>query len=176
MNASAPSPEDSDFARLIDTHQSAVWRYLRFLGCEPAEADDLTQETFLAVIGRPVDRFGVDGARAYLRRVARNLVVQTQRRGRTEATTLDLDTIDLAWGWYMANDDGAAKRAALRTCLAALPKPSLRALELRYRDNLSRDEIAERLELRPSGVKSLLQRSYARLRTCIERRLAAEDR
>ena len=32
---------------LIRRHQSGVWRYLRFLGCPPELADDLTQEAKL---------------------------------------------------------------------------------------------------------------------------------
>jgi len=29
-------------AEIIETHQAGVWRYLRFLGCDEAQADDLT--------------------------------------------------------------------------------------------------------------------------------------
>ena len=42
-----------DVARLVREHQAGVWRYLRVLGCPATEAEDLTQETFLAVLTRP---------------------------------------------------------------------------------------------------------------------------
>ncbi len=45
----AKGSEPFDFAGLVRTHQVGVWRYVRFLGAEAAEADDLTQETFLAL-------------------------------------------------------------------------------------------------------------------------------
>ena len=31
---------------VTEEHQAGVWRYLRYVGCEPPEADDLTQDTF----------------------------------------------------------------------------------------------------------------------------------
>ena len=42
-----------DLAGMIRQHQAGVWRYLRVLGCDSAGADDLTQETFLAVLQKP---------------------------------------------------------------------------------------------------------------------------
>ena len=37
-----------DLAELVREHQADVWRYLRYLGADGHDADDLTQETFLA--------------------------------------------------------------------------------------------------------------------------------
>ena len=38
-----------DFDRFVRKHQRMVWRYLRWMGADPIEADDLLQETFLRV-------------------------------------------------------------------------------------------------------------------------------
>ena len=47
---------DSDEA-IIRRHQRGVWRFLRWLGADPALADDLLQEAFLLLLQRPpVDR------------------------------------------------------------------------------------------------------------------------
>ena len=64
-----------DPRKLVETYQAGIWRYLRALGCSVAEADDLTQETFLAVFQRPFDDFDPRATGAYLRRVAFNLLV-----------------------------------------------------------------------------------------------------
>jgi len=47
----ATADRQTEMAALVRAHQAGVWRYLRFLGCEPSEADDLVQETFLDVSG-----------------------------------------------------------------------------------------------------------------------------
>ena len=43
--------------RLVKEHQADLWRHLRMLGCDPAQADDLTQETFLTVMEKPIFSF-----------------------------------------------------------------------------------------------------------------------
>ena len=56
--ATTPDTTGFDPAQLIEKYQVGVWRYLRALGCEPALADDLTQETFLSVLQHPFTDFG----------------------------------------------------------------------------------------------------------------------
>ncbi len=63
------------------------------------------------------------------------------------------------------------KLGALRLCLRGLTPASRTALELRYTGGLDRRAIAERMAMTTHGIKSLLQRSYARLRVCMEMRL-----
>jgi RNA polymerase sigma-70 factor (ECF subfamily) len=69
-----------DPARLVERHQSGVWRYLRALGCDPVLAEDLTQDTFLAVLRQPFEEYSEAATAAYLRRTARNLYVNSHRR------------------------------------------------------------------------------------------------
>ena len=69
-----------DPVRLIEHHQAGVWRYLRVLGCDPALADDLTQETFLHVMQRSFDDHSPAATAAYLRTTAHNLYMTVQRR------------------------------------------------------------------------------------------------
>ena len=63
------------------------------------------------------------------------------------------------------------EQIAFDACLADLSPQARRALALRFADKLPRTELAARLGIGTHGAKSLLQRSYARLRLCIERRL-----
>src|SRR6056297_2544891 len=44
---------ESDLAQIVDDHQVALWRYLRALGCDSSEADDLLQDTFLMILRKP---------------------------------------------------------------------------------------------------------------------------
>jgi RNA polymerase sigma-70 factor (ECF subfamily) len=74
--------QSGDLAELVRLHQAGIWRYLRFLGCDEARADDLTQETFLAVHRRPFHQRGEAATAAYLRTVARHQYLMALRHDR----------------------------------------------------------------------------------------------
>ena len=84
MKAVAIAVEPSvRFEQLVQAHQREVWRYLRFLGASAAEADDLTQETFLEVWRKPFVEHNERASAAYLRTVARNrFLMGVRSRGR----------------------------------------------------------------------------------------------
>lgn len=156
--------------RLVARHQESVWRYLVFLGCTPETADDLCQETFLALLRRSEDLADVERLASYLRRIARNLYLKHENRKHREPAAADLIAAAGAVDAFEGDDRGRGYIEALRSCLSALPEHARVALGLRYGEGLSRDAIAARLVLSPDGVKSLLARAKARLRACIERR------
>lgn len=165
--------EPATFERLVVAHQTMVWRYLRFLGCPPADADDLVQDTFVAVLGKALEKLADDEARRYLRKVAKHAwLKRIEREGR--APRVELDVAELAWDWYEREDSGASLRAALDRCLDQLPERSRHALDLKFKERLDRDAIGARLGLGAHAIKSVLARAYARLRTCIEKRLRTE--
>ncbi len=170
-DAARSSDAERAFVDLVQTHQASVWRYLRFLGCDETHADDLTQETFLAVWEKPFEDRGAATTRSYLRRVARNRFLMAVRRRRARPVFQDLETADAAWVEHDA-DDGDGHRAALTACLDGLSGRSRRALELFYREGAGRSRIAEDLELTTDGVKTLMRRAREALRRCIGRRLA----
>ena len=78
--------------------------------------------------------------------------------------------VEALWIDETAADDGEERIEALRHCLAALAPRTRTALELHYRDGLSWPLAAARLQLRPNGIKTLVQRAREALRACIERR------
>lgn len=161
----------TDSAGLIATHQAAIWRYLRFLGCDPAEADDLAQETFLTILRRPFADQGGAAAAGYLRTVARNLFLKRRARSGRELTNAELDQYDNYWNAVAAEDGGEHYLSALRECLTSLDDASRRALNLQYELQQSRAQIAAALGYSGDGVKSLVARARAALRSCIERKV-----
>jgi len=166
--AAAPQSTGFDPRKLIETHQAGVWRYLRALGCSPAEADDITQETFLAVLQKPFDDYNRAATAAYLRKAAYNLFITAKRKaGRVNAVE-DVEVFDESWDRWVSNDNGEAMLDALRECLRALTERARWALEMRFRDKLSRIEIADNLGITEHGAKNLMQRAKQQLRGCIE--------
>jgi RNA polymerase sigma-70 factor (ECF subfamily) len=174
--ASDPAPGGFDPARLIADHQAGVWRYLRALGCDPALADDLTQETFLQVLGRSFHDYHQAATAAYLRRTAHHLFVSWHRRNRKAKALSDVELaaweqVGEEWQRWAGDDQGVELLEALRHCLTRLGDRARRALELRYRDQASRAEIAAELSMTEDGAKNLLQRSKKLLRECLQESL-----
>jgi RNA polymerase sigma-70 factor (ECF subfamily) len=163
------SPATIDLAGMVRLHQAGVWRYLRVLGCSAAEADDLTQETFLAVLERPFQEYTPAATAAYLRKVARNLLISLRRRNARLIVMEDLDGLDAAWSRWAGDDGGQNLLATLEACFQKLTERARRALELRFRDRSSRAEIAASVGLSEDGAKNLMQRAKRQLRECIER-------
>ena len=161
-------PPPPDILSLVQAHQAGIWRHLRFLGCAPDEADYLTQETFLSVLARPFEDRGPQAAAAYLRTVARNLLLNRRRRPGAFASLEDMQDAEEAWTSRIHDDTGEEYLQALRDCLETLSARARQALELQYRDGLSRTRIAEAVAVSEEGAKSLLQRSKEALRGCVE--------
>lgn len=169
--ASAPETTGFDPVRLIQDHQAGVWRYLRALGCEPAQADDLTQDTFLAVLKRPFEDYNRAATAAYLRKVAHNLFITQYRRASKITEIAKIEEFETVWSEWFKEDNGEELLAALKTCLAGLGERARWALEMRFRDQLSRNDIAAALEISEHGAKNLMQRAKQQLRTCIESKI-----
>jgi RNA polymerase sigma-70 factor (ECF subfamily) len=168
----ATADRQIEMAALVRTHQADVWRYLRFLGCQPAEADDLVQETFLAVLRHGFEQRSAIQTAVYLRRVARNQLLMARRKQGKSPPEVDLKAAEAAWNELAREGSMSDYLAALSDCLEVAVTPRDRqALQLQYRDRASRAEIAARLNLAAEGVKTLLRRARSALRDCVERKL-----
>jgi RNA polymerase sigma-70 factor (ECF subfamily) len=157
--------------RLIETYQAAVWRYLRALGCESALAEDLTQDTFLAVLRRPFQEVSPAATSAYLRKTALNMLISHERRSGRVRLVKDIELLDQNWTRWVGDDDGEAVLDHLRDCMRRLTKRAQLALELRFRDDHSRADIAKTLDITEHGAKNLMQRAKQQLRECVENKL-----
>ncbi len=169
----APVPNTTGFdpVRLIETHQAGIWRYLRAIGCEPALAEDLTQETFLAVLQHPFQELSGAATAAYLRKTAHNLFISYHRRAGRVVAMEDIESLDRSWARWAGDDNGDELLDALRDCLRGLGERARRALDLRFRDQQTRAQIAANLELTEDGAKNLMQRAKQKLRECISAKL-----
>jgi RNA polymerase sigma-70 factor (ECF subfamily) len=163
-----------EIGQVIRDHQAGVWRYLRVLGCDLPLADDLTQETFLAVLQRPFQDIHPAATSAYLRKVARNLFLAEQRKRNRQVELTAIEEIDAVWERWAGRDEGESLLSALQDCLKKLTDRARAALELRYAKDQSREEIAAALQLSPDGAKNLMQRAKQSLRECVERKLKAQ--
>ncbi len=160
------------FAALVSRHQAALWRYLRYLGCEGAQADDLVQDTFLAIWERPFREYSERATARYLRQAARRQFLMALRHQRVRPLFQDLHEAEAAWESFCGSDGGNRYRDALQLCLDEIGDRARTALDLFYAGTRSRDHVAQALTMTVEGVKTLLRRSRATLRECVMRRLS----
>jgi RNA polymerase sigma-70 factor (ECF subfamily) len=168
---SAPPCVEFDLAVLVREHQADVWRYLRFLGADAEDADDLTQETFLAVARCPFEIRSRGETAAYLRTAARNQLLMLRRRQGREASKVELAAAEEVWAAATPDGDSSAQMEALATCYENLAGRARDVIDRFYRRGESREEIAAAFEVSIDGVKSLLRRTRASLKECVERRV-----
>lgn len=161
-----------DFEALIHMHQAGVWRYLRFLGATRTEADDLVQETFVAVWQSGFEQYSDAATAAYLRTTARSrFLMMLRARGRRPKES---DLADVEADWLALTQEGEAwdeRMDVLQKCLQPVTGKAREALDLCYRLGLTQAEIAGKLDMKPEGVKTLLRRVIEKLRQCMEAKL-----
>lgn len=160
-----------DIEMLVQEHQAAVLRYLRFLGCEEALAHDLAQETFIALIEADFEIREHKATSAYLRTTARNFYFMWLRKTRREVRLPDEDVLEAAWHENEGEDEGARYRQALSNCLQGLTQRAQLALKLRYVENASREQISFAVGLEEEGCKTLMRRAKDKLRECIRKQV-----
>jgi len=161
-----------DYEGIVRTHQAALWRYLRFLGCDADTAEDLVQETFLAAFRAAFEPRHAQATSAYLRRVARHRFLNAVRARRARPHFEHLEEAEASWLAWCGPDGGDGRREALRRCLTRLRERARQAVELTYAQGRSRVDVAALLRMTVDGVKTLLRRAREALRTCVERELA----
>jgi RNA polymerase sigma-70 factor, ECF subfamily len=143
-------------------------RYLSTLGARPDNVDDLVQEVFVTTMTkRPEDR-GPDALGAWLRGVAKNLLL---RERRTAASRREVELADEVWREECDDGDGGELLDALQHCVGRLPGRSRAMLQSAYGEGAGRAGIGAEFGLQSDGVKTALRRLRAILRQCVERRL-----
>lgn len=174
-----PTGQKVDPALLVQTHQVGVWRYLRSLGCDSHEAEDLTQDTFLKVLEKPFQEMGEAAARSYLLRVAKHQLIDRRRREGRSIAVENIEQIDEFWNRQAATSGQDNQRDlvdTLRDCLEGLTSRAQKALRMRFEDHCTREQIAEALGIGPHGAKNLMQRAKQQLKQCLDEKQAAADR
>ena len=153
------------FGELYGRHAAAVHEW--FARRVAWAAADLTAETFArAWLSRRRFRDDRDGsALPWLLGIGRNVLRESARQDRVETAArarLGLP-VDLADDEFADVDDRLSPRPSLRAALEELPPHERRALELRVVDELSYDDVARSLRIRPAAARLRVSRALRRL-------------
>ena len=154
------------FVPLYERHWKAVYNYAWFLSQSVAEAEDVTQECFLALLKRPRS---FDPARAQLRAwllgIARRQFLNRRRKSVHETGSSEIDFIEPEVQPMYDEELIAIERAeAVRDAIESLPAPQREALYLFDVEGLSLAESAVVLGIEPDAVKARLYRARQRLK------------
>jgi len=152
----------------LQPHGAMLRRYLFVLGARVDRLDDLVQEVFVLVLQKGLDDRGPAAVGAFLRGVAKNLLLRDRR---SAGARREVELADEVWREECGEGGGGERVDALRGCVEALPDRSRALLQRTYTDRLGRAAVAAELGLRADGVKTALRRLRDGLRECVERRL-----
>jgi len=170
IRAVATSRDRAAFAALFSHYAPRVKAFLQRRGADTAQAEELAQETLLAV-WRKADQFDPRRATAaaWIFAIARNLRIDVLRRTRRAVPALAPDPTDdpppsMPADAFLIADQRARR---LREAIAALPAEQSEALRLAYFDDRSHSEMESALAIPLGTVKSRLRLALARLRAAL---------
>lgn len=150
-----------------------VYRVIMASGARREEAEELTQEVFVRVLGR-LDGYRpeVGSFQGYLVTVARNLLRDRWRASSRAATPLsDLTYLAAAAPGPEAQALAGAERTALIDALVQLPTDYQQVLRWRLLDRRSSAEVGTLLGRSPEAVRQLQRRALVALRCQLARRV-----
>jgi len=155
---------------LFALHRQGVFRYLTRVVGRPDTAQDLTQEVFLRVTRAEVPVADASGHRAWVFKIARNLVLNHLRDGHRhgQAVALDETTTPAPPTQELS--------LAIREALAALTEVDRDVFLLRESAGLSYEEIAAACDLSVEAVRGRLRRAREHLRGALDGELRSARR
>ncbi|GAA3636565.1 SigE family RNA polymerase sigma factor [Kineosporia mesophila] len=173
---SRPTTADTRAAvgALFHQHQIQMVRVATVLVRDPAVAEDVVQDAFLAVYANWSRIREKDEAVRYLHRSVVNVARNRLRRRSVVERLKSLRHHD-----EVSAEDralGAGLPSALLVAVAELPRRERETVLLRYYLDLSEKETAEALGLRPGSVKGYASRGLAKLRSVLEPAICGEER
>ncbi len=166
----APRQDKTAVAVLFQHYGPRVKSFMVRKGANPELADDLAQETLLAVWNKAHLYAAEKGSvTTWVYTIARNLRIDRLRR----ESSVHFTEID---GYDEASDDPgsdvqlnrAQEDARVSSALAELPAEQAQILVMSYVEDMAQSEIAERLKLPLGTVKSRMRLAYRKLRRSLE--------
>jgi RNA polymerase sigma-70 factor (ECF subfamily) len=192
--------DEAVFAQLVDAYSPGLMRMARMYVRDRAVAEEVVQETWLAVL-RGIDRF--EGRSSLKTWIYRILVNTAKTRGQREARSVpfsaaasarddDEGAVDAdrfldaghryAGGWMLGPSEwqtpeeellqGEARDAILQA-IEGLPESQRAVITLRDVEGFSAAEVAEMLGISAGNERVLLHRARTKVRAAIEKQLGA---
>lgn len=156
--------KDQRFIKLYKSYVDEVYQFIYVRsGFDPAVAEDITQDIFIAVF-RGLYKFkGLCSERTWIYKIARNKLNDFYRKQyRQEFETVDIDEAVQLYDPLHDMDmqmEKSFKSRLVRNCLDKILSHYRIILLLKYVDDKSIKQIAEVIEKSPKATESILQRA-----------------
>jgi RNA polymerase sigma-70 factor (ECF subfamily) len=177
--------------RWVEEHGDYLFKYAMSRLREPAKAEDLVQETFLAALKGGKDFQGRSSEKSWLVGILKNKICDFYRKASRETSFTDLEfysdeegdrfNTDGAfkdawihelgpqeWSNPGANLDNEAFWQTYRDCSNKLPKNVSTVFNLREVDGVESKDICAMLNITESNLWVMLHRARMALRRCLE--------
>ncbi|MFM2093234.1 MAG: polymerase sigma factor SigE [Planctomycetota bacterium] len=162
----AANPATCALAQIIEEYHRGVYQYAFRLCGSAADAEDLTQQTFLLVHQHAAQVREPERLKSWIYSILRNCFLQSHRRRRpVSSTTIDLRMDEIV----QPIPEQPLDSQALHCAIQELPDEFRVVVLMYYFEGLSYREIAEALGVPLGTVMSRLSRgkSHLRLRLCL---------
>ena len=160
------------FLKAYDDHADAIYRHCFFRVFSKPQAEELVQETFLRTWGYLQDGKRVENIRAFLYRVANNLVIDQSRKKREESLEAVLEKAPALEPVLDNTIEADAERSSLMQevlrVINGLAEEDKRLITLRYVDELETQEIAEVMDISSNHASVKLSRAMKALRELLK--------
>jgi RNA polymerase sigma-70 factor (ECF subfamily) len=159
--------ELEEFGRIYDDEVWSVFGFFAYRLDSRADAEDLTQATFERAL-RAWDHYDEEraGVRTWLLAIARNLLIDHHRRGRSDREEPLSERPGAEHAAVAEPDLDIAPD--LTAALGRLRERERELIALRYGADMTGPEIAELLDLSLANVQQILSRSLRRMRAELE--------
>jgi len=152
---------------LVEQHYQLLYRFAYRLSGSAADAEDLTQQTFLSAQKNLHQLRETEYAKSWLLTIVRNTFLKSIR-GRKNSPTISLEKVqDPA---VIPQEEPDFDQTELQNALNELPVDFRVPLVLFYFDDFSYKEIAAQLELPIGTIMSRLARAKSQLKALLEQK------
>jgi RNA polymerase sigma-70 factor (ECF subfamily) len=182
----AKSGDQSAFRAIMDQHNRRLYRVARAVMKDDTEAEDVVQETYLRAFSNLAKFRGESSLATWLTRIALN---EAMGRKRKQRITVTLESVETAQEDTSAQiiqfpamstetdpERSAAQREIrilLERAMDALPEAFRLVFVMRDVEEMSIEETATYLRIRPETVKTRLHRARRLLRQSLDGQLAS---
>jgi RNA polymerase sigma-70 factor (ECF subfamily) len=164
------------FGLLVDHHLDHLHAFISLRLPVPHLVDEITHETFVFAYHHLQQFTAGTAVRAWLRAIASNKIrAEIERYCREERNRINYaEHRQLEIALAESEVETSREVEALNDCLAKVPPPLRELLTLKYSQEHSTADIAQRLQRSLAWVRTTLCRLRQQLRECIERGVARE--
>jgi len=161
------------FDVLFDRHYASVFRFAQAILGDPAAAEDVLQEAFLAAARAAATYDGRGRFRPWLMRIVRNRCLNRVESGRVRRATrpnagIAPETVASSRSGPVERASARERRKAVEAAIAELPERQREAIGLYAFEQMSYREIAEVMQMPVNTVKTLIHRARANLARALE--------